>query len=557
MRLPRADRLFPHDMRLGWRATSLLAALALLIFLPGFTSLPPIDRDEARFAQATRQMLETGDYIDIRFQNAARYKKPIGIYWLQAVAVKAWQSVTGTAATDVIWPYRLPSLVAAIASATLTGALGALLFGARAGFAAGLLLALSLIMNFEARAATTDAALLASVLTAQYVLATAYCRAEGAARLDGRLALIGWGAVGIGILIKGPIILLVLGGTVAALAWIDPDRRWLKSLHPRTGALLSAAIVLPWLMLIIWKSKGAFVQDSVGQDLLGKVLDGETTGRVPPGFHTLMLWVGFWPGSLLLLSALPWIWAHRRDKAVQFCLAWTLPTWIAFEIPMTKLPHYVLPAYPALAMLGASWLIKGAPAETRWSWDRLIAGIWALVSGALSLTVLVLPLYFERRLLAIPALLSMIAMLSLGAAYLLVAGRSGLASLALGLSGVAFISAATLTLADMPFLFPSRQITSAIRPLQGCPRTELVSAGFEEPSLVFLAGTQIRFLDGATAASTAAASRCTLAIVESAQEETFLARARELGRTPRRLALAKGLNHANSKRCTLTLYAIP
>ena len=71
------------------RAVAVLVVAALLAFLPGFFQIPPIDRDEARFAQATKQMLETGEYVDIRFQDEVRYKKPVGIYWLQAAVVKA------------------------------------------------------------------------------------------------------------------------------------------------------------------------------------------------------------------------------------------------------------------------------------------------------------------------------------------------------------------------------------------------------------------------------------------------------------------------------------
>ena len=70
------------------RAVAVLVVAALLAFLPGFFQIPPIDRDEARFAQATKQMLETGEYVDIRFQDEVRYKKPVGIYWLQAAVVK-------------------------------------------------------------------------------------------------------------------------------------------------------------------------------------------------------------------------------------------------------------------------------------------------------------------------------------------------------------------------------------------------------------------------------------------------------------------------------------
>ena len=65
-----------------------LLLCALLLFLPGFFTIPPVDRDEARFAQATKQMVESGDYVDIRFQEDVRYKKPVGIYWLQSAAVE-------------------------------------------------------------------------------------------------------------------------------------------------------------------------------------------------------------------------------------------------------------------------------------------------------------------------------------------------------------------------------------------------------------------------------------------------------------------------------------
>ena len=70
------------------RAIAFLTLCGLLLFLPGFFNIPPIDRDEARFAQATKQMVETGDFVDIRFQDDVRYKKPVGIYWLQSAVVE-------------------------------------------------------------------------------------------------------------------------------------------------------------------------------------------------------------------------------------------------------------------------------------------------------------------------------------------------------------------------------------------------------------------------------------------------------------------------------------
>ena len=102
------------------RAAAFLMLCAMLFFLPGFFTIPPIDRDEPRFAQATKQMVETGDFVDIRFQDDVRYKKPVGIYWMQAAAVET-ASALGLVRPQVrIWIYRIPSLIGAIGAVLLT-----------------------------------------------------------------------------------------------------------------------------------------------------------------------------------------------------------------------------------------------------------------------------------------------------------------------------------------------------------------------------------------------------------------------------------------------------
>jgi hypothetical protein len=135
----RSANALPSTLRgvlAGWRPWALLAALCLTLYLPGIASMPPLDRDESRFAQATRQMLETGDYVRIRFQDEARNKKPVGIYWLQAASVSLFGSAEGT----TLWPYRIPSLLGALAAVLLTFQCGRRLFGTgREGTAAALL----------------------------------------------------------------------------------------------------------------------------------------------------------------------------------------------------------------------------------------------------------------------------------------------------------------------------------------------------------------------------------------------------------------------------------
>src|ERR1700755_1188899 len=96
------------------RALGVLLLISLCVFLPGFFHIPPVDRDEARFAQATKQMIETGDFVDIRFQDETRYKKPVGIYWLQAAVVEIAEAAGLPRARLRIWLYRIPSLVGAI-----------------------------------------------------------------------------------------------------------------------------------------------------------------------------------------------------------------------------------------------------------------------------------------------------------------------------------------------------------------------------------------------------------------------------------------------------------
>src|SRR3954470_21723545 len=156
------------------RAVAFLISCGLVLFLPGFFNIPPIDRDEARFAQATKQMVETGDFVDIRFQDEVRYKKPVGVYWLQAAAVETASAMGLPRAQVRIWLYRVPSLVGAIGAVLLTY-WAALAFVTRRGaILAGLLLCSSVLLGVEARLAKTDAMLLLTVVAAMGAMARVY-----------------------------------------------------------------------------------------------------------------------------------------------------------------------------------------------------------------------------------------------------------------------------------------------------------------------------------------------------------------------------------------------
>src|SRR5439155_1699367 len=222
-------------------------------YAPGLASIPPLDRDEPRFAHATRQMLETGDFIRIRFQDEARNKKPIGIHWLQAASVAA----CSTPESNAIWPYRLPSALSASAAVLGTFALGGrLLSSRRAGFVAAVLMASALGLVAEAHLATTDAALLLAVVTGQGALGLVYVACRTGRPVSRALIIVFWLAEAAGILLKGPPAPLLALLTAMSLTIGDRDIGWIKRLRPVVGLVLAAVVVVPWLVVIEGASAG-------------------------------------------------------------------------------------------------------------------------------------------------------------------------------------------------------------------------------------------------------------------------------------------------------------
>ena len=128
-----------------WRNILILLTFSLLVFIPGISSIPPLDRDESRFAQASKQMIETGDYVDIRFQETPRYKKPVGAYWVQAATV----NILSPDNLNSIWAYRIPSLLASLAAVILTYAIACLFVKREVALFSGILLASSFLINAE------------------------------------------------------------------------------------------------------------------------------------------------------------------------------------------------------------------------------------------------------------------------------------------------------------------------------------------------------------------------------------------------------------------------
>jgi 4-amino-4-deoxy-L-arabinose transferase-like glycosyltransferase len=544
--------------RCARRPLLFLTLLALLCWLPGLLALPPLDRDESRFAQASRQMIETGDLVDIRYASGPRYNKPIGIYWLQAAATR----LTGSGAYDVIWTYRLPSLLgglfalffaywcAAAFAPPATALLGAALLGA------------TVLLAVESEIATTDAVLLAAILAAQGVALRTYLAAREVGRKPPGFVLLmaGWVAIGIGVLVKGPVILAVLGVTVLCISLWDRDGKWLRATRPLIGFAVAAALVAPWAIAIGIESHGAFYAQSLGHDFGAKILGGQESHGAPPGYYLAFVSLTFWPAILFLGPGLDSAIRARMRPAIRYLLAWAGATWFMFEIVPTKLPHYILPAYPALAFLAALWVTRESGDATvgRQRILRSLAGVqFVAVLAALVAAVLILPGRYGGVVPAWVAIGAGVALVSgLGGALCFARGQQVAAALCAAVSALLFYAMFVLGVAPQlrdVWLSPraAALITKDRRP--GDP--PVVLAGYVEPSLVFLLGNRTRIETGISAARLSAAEGG-LALVDDFERMKFLRTLTSLGAAAIVVDRLDGLDYSRGRKEHITFYRV-
>jgi 4-amino-4-deoxy-L-arabinose transferase-like glycosyltransferase len=504
-------------------------------------SLPAADRDESRFAQATKQMTETGDYLRIMNGTEPRNKKPIGIYWLQAPEVLA----AGPHLQNPIWPYRIPSVLGGLAAVLAVFEAGLLLTASpNAAAFAGAMMAGALILAVETHIAKTDAALLGATTIAMAVLARAWL---GAAVTRWQAALF-WLAAAAGILLKGPITPMVLCLTILALCLWERRARWLLALRPAWGAPLMLAAILPWFIAIGFATHGAFFAQAVGGDLGRKLAGGAEAHGGFPGLHLLLLPLLAFPSTIPVLAAFPAAWADRRDRATQFLLAWIMPSWLVFEAVPTKLPHYTLPLYPALFLLAARFWPVRQGATALW-----IGRIALLVAAALiGIGALSLPVFLHAAWwLGLPAC----------AACLLVAWLSWRRRpiLALAVSPLLYAAILAIELPHIPALWIAPRIEAVLRSgWHGWNSLGdgVVVAGYAEPSLMFAIGTDTQLASSGTqAAKILAGLKDGVAIIGDRDKAAFDRQAAQLGLVLHQLADIRGFNYSRGRWITLVIVA--
>lgn len=539
-----------------------LSLLCFALYLPGIFTIPMDDRDSAHFSQATRQMLETGNYFQIRYQEVTRYQKPPGINWLQALSIKIFSSPD----TKTPWPYRLPSVMGGWLSVLLTFFFTQKLCGRSIAFIASTLLASTVLLNIESHLATIDSSLLASVILMQGALWMVYEKSQRGEPIDSKQwqwPLIFFLSMAYGIVLKG--VTPVVGfSTLIALSLIDRTTLYIKQLRLWWGILLLLILSAAWLVAVSYAEHTNYLLQMLNKDLLPKLAGGHESHGAPFGAHLVLLVITFWPASLFLRPTAIHAWQQRGHSIIKFLLAWIIPVWLFFELMPTKLPQYILPVFPALAILTAYALMEETGQKTRGT--RVLAIFWGVASFLFAAAFLIIPIQLNYSLSLIPSaywVTSILALTSIIAAIRLIK-KSYLHAWSILIIGncLGFGIGYQYYLPQLSPVWTSENIKTAIdTTIPGQIDTEhpLISIGYAEPSLVFLLGTHaVKFTDVPHAIQILQTSKSFpwYLLVDKESQEKFLAEASANHFYPKLLKTITSFNYTKGRWVTLTLYKL-
>jgi len=500
----------PGPVVLRWGLLAVIVAAALLyIFADARVGL--WDRDEPRYAQCSRQMLQglagpdghQPDWVVPRYLNHLRIEKPPLVYYAQAAVM----GIIGATALAARMPSSLCMLgVLAILAVALWRAAGP-----KRAFWTVFIMASNALSIMSATMCITDAMLLLWITIGQLCLYGIW-RGNRSWRLTAGF----WVAMGLAGMTKGPIVLAVILATLAALAVLDyfqPGGRragaaWWLRLRPWVGLPIMAAILAPWLIALHVRSPGFLTKLF---DLAGRHVGTSMEHHYgPPGFYIALCLATFFPWGLFIITAVTVAWKHRNLPQVRFALAALLGPWIFQECMKTKLPFYVLPAFPPLAFLTADALIRcfrrqhddlvrpiAVVAATVWAVTTAVVGLgpWALALPAMQFGRSNLPdLHLGPQPWKVMAMLSLLAVVYAASVLMLFARRRLVAScVTMGLGAMAILTMVLgVYLPNAPFFGLSEQLAEVLKAEGATHPGDVVMACYKEPSLAFYQGGTIR-----------------------------------------------------------------
>lgn len=456
------------------RPRMLLAALTLLWLIPGTAQLPLVDRDEPRFAYATQEMLDRSDVWAPTFNGEWRFDKPPLVYWW----MRAHYMVLGY--ND--FSARLHSVEATLICVLLIFGFASRLYSKNVGFLAAFAFLSCLQVFLHGRLCVADMPMMVFLILAQWAAW------ELLQKSSWKWALIFWLSLALGFSTKWLVPWAVVGVAMAVFFALKKKWPWkvIKNFKPVSGLAIMLGAILAWAIPAWMETGGEFFKVGIGQHFFERGVMAFNARHYNPFFYAFSAFLSLIPWLALAGGAAV---ALRKDfdERAKFLTAWVAGVYLLFSLAQTQLPHYVLPAFPALFILiAAGTQLKRPTAKWPKIFYRWVNGFWLAVLALLVLVVLLLPAAGELaqlKLAGLALIVSLLAMVLMGRA---VARRRVL------MASLCFVAASALFGASASLingLTPSEKIARQLRH-EHMPTT-LVATGFEEPSLV--AYTQTRW----------------------------------------------------------------
>jgi len=319
--------------------------------------------DEGRYAEIAREMFATGDWVTVRYNGLKYFEKPPFHLWMSALAFTAF----GVGE----WQARLWGALCGAAGIGMTMGVAHRYYGARAGLLAGLVLLASPFWNIGSHLNTLDAGL-AGALTATLtgVLLAQHRDSGDAARR--RWMWFAWGAAAVAVLTKGLVGILLPGLAFAAYTLWTRDLQLWRRLHVVSGLALFLAITVPWFWLVARRNPEFahffFVHEHFERyTSTVHSRSGPWWYFIPILLFAFLPWTGLWPRVIARARGAG---SGQGLQVERLLAAWALSIFVFFSLSGSKLPLYILPIMPALALLAAAVLDELPEA----AWHRLLIG---------------------------------------------------------------------------------------------------------------------------------------------------------------------------------------
>lgn len=513
----------------------IILLVGCLVLLPNLGATSLWDLDEALWGSTTAEMARRGDWIVPWHNGEVLTHKPPFMYWVMLVGTRL--------CGDNEFGFRIGAAVFALATALVVHALGTTLAGRREGLLAGIATLTALNFTAVSRAAGPDIKL--AFLVALAMLVFVRLGVPGGWPPRGRIGRLPWkGAVafhavlGLAVLTKGPLGFFLPTATLGLFLWwhdtaaageslagrslggraVFLARTWVAAafaVRPVLGLAVVAAVAGPWYVAVHHASGGAFGTDFIGVHHVQRFLEPMEGHRGPIVYYVLALLVGLFPWSMFAIPTALDAAARLRGRdgdpaGTRLCVAW-LAAWLGiFSLAQTKLPNYILPAYPAAALLVAGFLVRWWQAADTASRRWMQVALWLLlaIGGVTTAGCLAFPVLRagDRSLLEAastsPLVADVLRLAAFGGGIMAAGAVACLVLVARDRRRDAMLAYAGMAVTLAVFLFgfvaveagrhqPARDLVRIIRDHGATRDTPLGECGYTQPSLVLYAGQTV------------------------------------------------------------------